>query len=432
MLEVPEDRSAAHTQRSGKPAPIGGDAQCRGALGALVSSRSVLAGLKILFVSDYSVPRGGNEVVTLGLRDALRERGHDARLFASDAATQPGAGGADYRCFGTFSPLRAALWPVNPSAVWMLRRALADFRPDVVHVRLFLSQLSPGILPLLRDVPALLHEGWYRTVCPVGTRVLPDGSPCGQPAGAICYHGGCVPGLAWPLAMTQLRLWRRWRDVFDVVVANSRGVAEQLTASGIPRVEVIRNGVPLRNARPPLASPPTLAFAGRLVPEKGVDTLLAAFCALRSERPEVKLLIAGDGPDRRRLERSVAALGGDVTFLGHLPREELERRLDPVWAQVVPSRGREAFGNVAAEAMARGTAVVASAVDGLSEYIEPERTGLLVPPEDPVALCAALRRVVDDRAFAESLGAAARRFARREFDPSRFVDRFEAVYERMA
>lgn len=99
--------------------------------------------MKILLLSDYSVPRGGNEIVTLALRDGLRARGHDVRLFASRAHTNGGSDPADYHCYGTASPLRAALWCGNPSAFLRLCRALAEFKPDVVHVRLFLSQLSP-------------------------------------------------------------------------------------------------------------------------------------------------------------------------------------------------------------------------------------------------------------------------------------------------
>src|SRR5215203_2694721 len=113
--------------------------------------------MKILLVSDYAVPRGGNEVITLALRDGLKARGHDVRLFASRAHAIPGILPAEYHCFGTATSLRAALWCGNPSAYFALRQALADFRPDVVHVRLFLSQLSPLILPLLRGIPSIYH-----------------------------------------------------------------------------------------------------------------------------------------------------------------------------------------------------------------------------------------------------------------------------------
>lgn len=388
--------------------------------------------MKILLISDYSVPRGGNEIVTLALRDGLRARGHDVRLFASRASTDGERDQADYRCFGTASPWRAALWCGNPSAYFRLRRALAEFRPDVVHVRLFLSQLSPLILPLLRDIPSIYHDGWYRTVCPIGSRVLPDGRGCSEAAGYVCYQKGCVPLVAWPLLMTQLRLWRHWRGVFDVVVANSRSVARWLETSGITPVEVIRNGVVTRAPRPPLEDPPTIAFAGRLAYEKGVDILLDAFKLVSQRRPETRLLIAGEGPEGHRLRGMARQIGGTIEFLGHQPRGAVERRFDAAWVQVAPSRGAEPFGNALAEAMMRGTAVVASANGGFTEYVQHEVTGLLVPPEDPATLGEALVKVVSDRQYAESLGRAGRRFALEAFDQDRFLDRFVAIYERLA
>jgi glycosyltransferase involved in cell wall biosynthesis len=387
--------------------------------------------MKILLISDYGVPRGGNEIVTLAMRDGLRERGHDVRLFASRAHTKGHSNLADYRCFGTASPLRAVLWCGNPSAFFRLRRTLSEFQPDIVHVRLFLSQLSPLIMPLLRDIPSIYHDGWYRTNCPIGSRVLPDGSECGDPAGFICYHKGCVPLVAWPLLMSQLRLWRRWRGVFDAVVANSRSVAKWLKIPGNVPVEVIPNGVMPRASRPPLREPPTIAFAGRLAHEKGVDILLDAFKLVLQYLPQTRLIIAGDGPESGRLRGLAKHLDPKIDFLGHQSRETVERLFDAAWVQVVPSRGVEAFGNTAAEAMMRGTAVVVSAKGGLTEYVQHKHTGLLVPPGDSDSLSKALLQVVSNRNYAESLGQAGRRFALKAFDHGQFLDRFVAIYERM-
>jgi glycosyltransferase involved in cell wall biosynthesis len=229
--------------------------------------------------------------------------------------------------------------------------------------------------------------------------------------------------------MLQLRLWRRWRDVFKVVVANSRSVADWLEASGIASVEVIPNGVVAREPRPPLSDPPTIAFAGRLSYEKGVDTLLHAFKLVIEEHPDAQLLIAGEGPESGRLRNLAEQLGAKIEFLGHQPRETIERRFNVAWVQVVPSRGREAFGNAAAEAMMRGTALVASANGGFTEYVQHEQTGLLVPPDDHAALGRMLLKVLRDREYAESLGMAGRRFALKAFDQGQFFDRFIAIYE---
>ncbi len=93
--------------------------------------------------------------------------------------------------------------------------------------------------------------------------------------------------------------------------------------------------------------------------------------------------------------------------LGWVPRPEYERLLGEATVVACPSR-REGFGVVCAEAMARGRAVVASAVGGLLDLVEHERTGLLVPPEDPAALRTALERLLADEALRNELGTAAR------------------------
>jgi hypothetical protein len=104
--------------------------------------------VKILLVNDYAVRQGGAEVLLLRLRDALRERGHDVRLFASNAKEDGNCTPADYTCRGTTSRFRTLLQVANPWAAIGLRNVLRSFQPDVVHVKIFLTQLSPLILPL--------------------------------------------------------------------------------------------------------------------------------------------------------------------------------------------------------------------------------------------------------------------------------------------
>jgi glycosyltransferase involved in cell wall biosynthesis len=387
--------------------------------------------MRILLVNDYAAPNGGAEVGLLTLRDGLRQRGHDARVFATRARPSGGTSFADYECLGTTSRLRTLLQTTNPFAAVELRRALDEFRPDVVHVRIFLTQLSPLILPVLANVPTLYHVVWYRPICPIGTKLLPDGTICASPAGNVCYRSGCLPLHDWAPLMLQMRLWRRWRPAFDLVVANSKAVKRRLLAEGIGPVQVVWNGVPVVPARPPLASPPTVAFAGRLVREKGADVLLDAFARVRHELPAARLLVAGDGPERRALGQSVIELGlaEHVTQLGNVPRADLEAALAPAWVQAVPSRWAEPFGLVAAESMMRGTAVVASRTGGLAEVVHDEGTGVLVPPGDTAALADALLRLLRDRDVAEAMGHEGREVALRTFGETRYVDRFVELYD---
>jgi hypothetical protein len=187
--------------------------------------------MRILLVNDYVEQGGGADLQVKLLRDALRARGHDARVFAS-AAGDPPRGAADELCFGTLTALRTPLQAANPSAALRLRQALERFRPDVVHVRMFLSQLSPLILTALRTVPAVWHIVWYRAVGPRGTLLRPDGSDCEHRAGVACLREGCVSARAWVPAMLQRRLLARGVGSFDRVVAVSESMRTRLGEEG--------------------------------------------------------------------------------------------------------------------------------------------------------------------------------------------------------
>jgi glycosyltransferase involved in cell wall biosynthesis len=389
--------------------------------------------MKILLVNDYGAPIGGAEVLTFALRDALRQQGHDVRLFVSSAGTSGNSWQAEYECYGTLSRFRALLQTLNPWAYFALRRVLREFRPDVVHVRMFLTQLSPLILPLLRHVPALYHVVWYRPICPTGTKLLPTGSSCREPAGLVCYRSDCVPLRDWVPLRFQMWLWRKWRYAFTRIVANSRAVQESLIADGIEPVEMIHNGVEMVSVTRALSTKPIVVFAGRLVREKGVGVLLQALAMVTCRIPEAQLLIAGDGPERATLVELSDKLGitTNVSFLGHLPKEKMEARFAQAWVQVVPSLWAEPFGLVAVEAMMRGTAVIASSMGGLGEIVDHGKTGFLVPPNDPHALAENLIELLSDRMKAESMGRSGRDVAEAQFSLSRQCEQFEIIYQQM-
>ena len=392
--------------------------------------------LRVLLLNDYDRPIGGAERLTAALATGLVARGHEVRVFSSSASGPAAGGFADARCFGTEGPLRAALEVANPSAVWRLRRLLASYRPDVVHARLVLTQLSTAILPLLAEWPAIYHATWYRAVCPTGTKRLPSGEQCARRPGRVCLSEGCTPVWKWAPLMAQRALLRRWFGVFDRVVANSAHVRRELVADGLRCDEVIWNGVPTRPARPALEGPPRVLFAGRLVREKGVDVLLEAFARVVRAVPQARLDVAGDGPLRSELEALARARGLErqVEFLGHLDGEALEQRAERAWVQAVPSQWAEPFGLVVAEAMMRGTAVLASDLGGPAEVVDEGRTGRLVAPGDVGAWGDGLVELLTDRQRVERLGAAAREqaLARLSLDvfTERCLDAYRGVLER--
>jgi glycosyltransferase involved in cell wall biosynthesis len=296
---------------------------------------------------------------------------------------------------------------------------------------MFLSQLSPLILPALRDVPTLLHVVNYQLICPLNTKVLPDGSTCVQRAGAVCQRHGCVSTLGRARFAVQRRMWRAWSGAVDVVVANSAWTARRLVADGIDVEGSVAYGIAPLGPRRPLSPVPTVAFVGRLFRKKGTDVLVRAMRGVREAVPDARLRIIGDGPERARLERLVRELSLEdaVEMLGFVSRDEIATMLGDAWVQVVPSVWEEPFGMVTIEAMMRATAVVASNTGGPSEVVRHGETGLLVPPNDSGALAAAIVTLLGDRALAERMGASAWEIARRDFTEQAMMDRILSLYE---
>jgi glycosyltransferase involved in cell wall biosynthesis len=237
----------------------------------------------------------------------------------------------------------------------------------------------------------------------------------------------------WVFLQLQMRLWRKWRHIFMRIVANSHSVRAFLIADGIESVDVIHNGVAVESFMRELSSKPVVVFAGRLVPEKGVDVLLKAFAIVTQDLPEARLLIAGDGPEFARLLELTdkLSISGKVTFLGQIPKRKMETHFAQAWVQVVPSRWAEPFGLVAVEGMMRRTAVIASAMGGLNEIIKQGETGFLVPPNDIGALAGKMKELLSDPEKAREMGESGRNVAVSRFNLARQCEEFATIYQEM-
>ena len=109
----------------------------------------------------------------------------------------------------------------------------------------------------------------------------------------------------------------------------------------------------------------------------------------------------------------------------------MERRFESAWVQIVPSLWEEPFGLVAAEAMMRGTAVIATSVGGLTESVQHGQTGLIVPPADEGALTAALIKMLSNRQTAEQMGKTGRKVALSKFSETTYIEKMLELYHQI-
>lgn len=169
---------------------------------------------------------------------------------------------------------------------------------------------------------------------------------------------------------------------------------------------------------------------GRLSPEKGQAGLLKAYASLVSERPDVQLIFVGDGPEGERLRETAATLGiaAQVEFAGRLGEQDTLERIASADILVLPSF-MEGLPIVLMEAMAMGTAVVASRIAGVPELVEDGKSGLLFTPSNWDELAKCLRVALDDDALREMLARNARAVIEKGFDIARSAAQLEQLFE---
>ncbi|MCS7313281.1 MAG: glycosyltransferase family 4 protein [Acidobacteria bacterium] len=347
--------------------------------------------MRILLYSRVFPPAvGGMERFAEGLASWLAEHGHDVTVVTYT----PAAPTADRQ-----RPYRVLRHPDFGTVVRTARRS------DVVHV----SGLSVrGILAalLVGRRPVVTHHG-HQAVCPTG---LAWSSNSGDPCPAGPRPGPCrvcrVQGLR---GHGSVRVHRAATWTAAVNVCVSRYLAERID---VPHSRVIYDAVS-EVAFATQADGPgrdgLVAFAGRLVAEKGVDLLLQALTRV----PEACLEIAGDGPMRGPWEALARELGLEsrVRFLGSLPLDGIAELYARSAVVGVPSTWDEPFGYAAAEAMAMGRPVVATPRGALPELLADGR-GFVARTATPEALAEVLRTALEDERRRREVAARARAFAR--------------------
>lgn len=225
------------------------------------------------------------------------------------------------------------------------------------------------------------------------------------------------------------------------------GLLETLGASS-DRLHVVPNGTDPERFQPQDPAPlrqrlgledrALLLTVGRLVPRKGIDTVLRALPALARRVPRLMYLVAGTGPDRPRLERLARTLGvaDRVRFLGQIPNEQLPQYYSAADVFVMPAREAppdvEGFGLVFLEANACGTPVIGARSGGIPDAIQHGTTGLLVPPSDAEALADAAARLLTDPERAERLGRQGRHRAQHEASWDHIAQRIHALLKEIA
>lgn len=346
---------------------------------------------RVLVVTHYWFPHvGGIESVAFEQCRRLAARGWSCTVVTSRlSGDQPleiydGIVVHRYRCLNTAERLLGVPVPImSPRTKWDLAHLAADADVIVAHGHAYLGSLYAALAARQTRKPLVVvqHNPWVDYPHP----------------------------LDWVEHAVDQTLGRWVLNQATIVVAVSE-CTRRFVSTIAPAAHsiVIHSGVDTSRFTPaPRRDDYGARFVTvrRLVPRNGVDTLIRAWQQSRLS-PYGELLVAGNGPQRRRLQKLSGTQAG-IRFLGRVNDETLPALYRHATAVVLPTRSGEGFGLVVAEALASGTPVIATRSGGVTELVKHGVNGLLVEPDQPRQLAAALRRVALDRSLAAQLRAGA-------------------------
>ncbi|HEY1802700.1 MAG TPA: glycosyltransferase [Terriglobales bacterium] len=328
--------------------------------------------MKILLLHNYYQLPGGEDLVVQQEKALLEARGHTVILLAlsNDSITS-----ARIKIKVAFKTI------YSPTSRVQVSKTIAEFSPDIVHVHNFFPRLSPSVYYSCSAarVPVVQTLHNFRLICP-NALLFREGNPCELCVGKLVAWPGIIHGcyrhshLGSAVVATMLgahQLWGTWKTAVDAYITLSEFARQKLIAGGLPssRLFVKPNCLAPDPGQRKRADSFAL-FVGRLSPEKGIKTLLAAW----SHLPGRKLKIVGDGPLREAVEKAGLP---DIKFLG---RQSSGMVLDLIGSAaflVLPSECYENFPRVIVEAFAKGVPVLGSRLGSTAELIDEGLTGML-------------------------------------------------------
>ena len=402
--------------------------------------------MKILYCNKYNYPFSGTEVYLFELMELMREQGHQIALFSMSDPRGKATAYDQYLVPHVDFKAKASWWQkagkvghaiYSIEAQRRIRAMIKEFRPDVAHVRSIYHHLSPSILWELRAqrVPIIYHINDFKLLCPA-YNLVSNGQACERCKGGKFWHAlpsNCYRGFGGRLALTTEAYVHRWLDTYktcvDLFLAPSRFVRDKFVEHGwdLGKFEVLPhfqrvNEWPESNIK---KDSPILYF-GRLSAEKGVHDLLRAMHKV----PQMRLIVAGDGPQREELQELAASLGlSNVEFAGEVGPEQRDLLIAQSRFTVLPSHAYETLGKTILESYGEGRAVVASDLGSRREFVHDGETGLLYRAGDVNQLAAAIQWLGSQPELAKKMGREGREMVRLHHRPEEHYQKLMSLYE---
>lgn len=365
--------------------------------------------MKIGLVCPYNLSKGGGvQECVFSLQRELSKRGHDVLILTPQARSSTEELPSYVRVLGTAADMKSPLHTTAQVSISLdtrqLDEILNDEQFDLLHFH------EPWVPILARQI---LGRSDAKNVATFHAR-LPD-----------TMMSKALEKVVTPYTRSVLKHLDALTSVSDAGAEYVRGLTDR-------PVEIIPNGINVNQFRALEVKPTqTILYIGRLEKRKGVKYLLQAFEKLQKSRPDVQLVIAGDGPDREKLQELSQELGlNKVNFAGYVSDDQKMKLIEQAGVFCSPAKYGESFGIVLLEAMAAGVPIVAGDNPGYATVMRGRGMLSLVDPEDIDNFARRLELLLTDHTIRQAMVDWADTYVD-QFDYVKVVDKYEQLYNRL-
>lgn len=405
--------------------------------------------MKILAVNKFYYVHGGSDRYFFELNELCRRAGH---LVVPFAMQHPRNLPTPYKHYfvsqvnywsksSLLDKIKAASRILySMEARRKIRLLIEDEKPDIVHLHLIYHQISPSILPVIKEygLPVIqtLHD--YKPICPT-YNMIAQGKTCERCKGKRFYHAvlqRCSHGSLVLSALNAIEMYLHyalgWYDLPDIYITPSDFMRRKMIEFGMSPQKLVHipNFIDINKYAWTTTSDDTLIYAGRLVRVKGIETLIQAMARIQSIG--IKLVIVGDGPQRTELESLKSRLNlHNVEFCGYQSGAALRALMANAMFSVLPSEWYENCPMSVLESMAMGKPVIGARIGGIPELIDHEIDGLLFEPGNATDLADKIKLLATNPALRQEMGNRARQKMANQYDAQHHYEAILDVYRQV-
>ena len=398
--------------------------------------------MRILLVNKFHYLRGGSEKYYFELAQLLKSKGHTVGFFSMKHEENITTGDAEYFVeeidLNTGSKLKALDVIYSQKNKRLMAKALEEFKPDIVHINNFQRQLSASIIDAIKEknIPIVMTAHDLNPICPASI-MLYNGEVCDDcitKGYAQCIKKKCVKGST--LKSTLGVMEKKYYDIhkvfrkIDCIISPSEFNKNQLVNGKLKYNEIVAlHNFVNESERNEYVLGDYAFYLGRLSKEKGILNLIEAI----GDIPDAKLLIAGDGPEREKIEAYISEhkLDGRITLLGYQNQDSIHKYITNSRFVVIPSICNENCPYSVLEAMEIGKPIVASRIGGIPELIADGENGYLYKADDINELKEKLTLLLDNDDKVNRFAQKSRELYESYYSPDSYYNELIKIYNKV-